>query len=262
MEIHSAFTAPFHTAYRPDTQVSDVARRDTLSSESNRAADTAVSPSGETEGNAAVNDEALGAEGAGSERSDSDRAEPDLTEEELQEIELLKARDAEVRAHEQAHMAAGGGYVTGGASYSYQTGPDGQRYAIGGEVGIDTSMSSDAAANLQKARTIIRAALAPAEPSAQDFSVAASARAMEMDALGDLREERLEEQKLAAEEAVSDAQSRVLDGSSVGVDASGSLSVEGTNEASYPPDASRRRLEARISAFFAPPREEGLSQFA
>ncbi|QIK39064.1 hypothetical protein GWK36_02060 [Caldichromatium japonicum] len=107
-------------------------------------------------------------------------------------IEQLKQRDAEVRAHEQAHIAAGGAYITSGPSYSYQTGPDGRRYAIGGEVGIDTSMNpDDPEGNLAKARAIIRAAMAPAEPSGQDVRVAAAARAMEMRAQQDLRERQI-----------------------------------------------------------------------
>lgn len=87
----------------------------------------------------------------------------------------LQTRDREVRAHEQAHMAAGAG-LTGGASYTYQTGPDGQRYAVGGEVSIDTgAIAGDPSATIEKAEQVRKAALAPANPSAQDLSVAASA---------------------------------------------------------------------------------------
>lgn len=92
-----------------------------------------------------------------------------------QVINQLKARDTEVRAHEQAHMASAGRYATG-MSFVYQAGPDGRQYAVGGEVGIDTStISGNPEANLQKAIVIQRAALAPAEPSAQDQRVARAA---------------------------------------------------------------------------------------
>ena len=95
------------------------------------------------------------------------------------QIQALKARDSEVRTHEQAHLRAAGGIATGGASFTFQTGPDGKRYAIGGEVQIDTSpVSGDPEATLRKAETIRRAALAPASPSPQDYSVAASAASM------------------------------------------------------------------------------------
>ena len=88
-----------------------------------------------------------------------------LSKEEQQEVAKLKQRDAEVRAHEQAHIAAGGHYVRGGANYEYQTGPDGKRYAVGGEVSIDTSpVPDDPQATITKMQTVRRAALAPAKP--------------------------------------------------------------------------------------------------
>lgn len=94
-------------------------------------------------------------------------------------IQQLKARDLEVKAHEQAHLGAGGQYVTSGASYVYQTGPDGNRYAIGGEVGIDTSpIAGNPEATLLKAQQVQAAAMAPAKPSSQDYSVARAAMQM------------------------------------------------------------------------------------
>lgn len=94
-------------------------------------------------------------------------------------VQELKQRDTVVRAHEAAHLAAAGSIATSGANFSYQQGPDGVRYAIGGEVNIDTSpVSGDPAATLRKADTIRRAALAPAEPSGPDMQVAAKAMSM------------------------------------------------------------------------------------
>lgn len=88
-------------------------------------------------------------------------------------IQQLQARDREVRQHEQAHMAAAGGLLKSGPNYSYIVGPDGKRYAIGGSVEIDTSETSeDPEANLEKAKRIQAAALAPAEPSGADLAVA------------------------------------------------------------------------------------------
>lgn len=95
------------------------------------------------------------------------------------EIQALKNRDREVRNHEQAHVSAAGGIAVSGAGFQFVTGPDGQRYAVGGEVSIDTSaVANDPVATLRKAETIRRAALAPAQPSAQDYSVAGKATAM------------------------------------------------------------------------------------
>ncbi|MBT3196748.1 MAG: hypothetical protein HN842_08540 [Gammaproteobacteria bacterium] len=94
-------------------------------------------------------------------------------------LQKLQQRDQEVRSHEQAHIAAGGGNIQGAASYTYQKGPDGQLYAVGGEVNISTSaVSGDPQATMEKAATILRAALAPSSPSSQDMSVAASATRM------------------------------------------------------------------------------------
>ncbi len=95
------------------------------------------------------------------------------------EVQELQETDRRVRAHERAHMAAGGNLVSGGATYQFKTGPDGQRYAVGGEVDLDTSpVKGDPAATKRKAERIRRAALAPADPSPQDRYVAAQAEAM------------------------------------------------------------------------------------
>ena len=102
-------------------------------------------------------------------------------------IAELAARDREVRAHEQAHVAAGGELITSGPSYTYQTGPDRRRYAVGGEVGIDTSpVRGDPEATLDKAARIVAAALAPAQPSPQDYRVAAQANQMASQARVDI----------------------------------------------------------------------------
>ncbi len=95
----------------------------------------------------------------------------ELTDAEKRQVEELKRRDMEVRRHEMAHKAAGAG-VTGALTYSFQTGPDGHRYAVGGEVVIDASPESDPEATIQKMKTVKRAALAPAQPSGVDRAVA------------------------------------------------------------------------------------------
>ncbi len=105
----------------------------------------------------------------------------------LSEIQQLKKRDTDVRAHEQAHLSVAGRYATGGASYSYQTGPDGVRYAVGGEVPIDISSEKSPEATIQKMETIRRAALAPLDPSSADLQIAAQATAKELQAMQQLR---------------------------------------------------------------------------
>jgi len=93
-------------------------------------------------------------------------------------LQTLKIRDREVRAHELAHANVGGKYASG-ASYTFEKGSDGVLYAVAGEVSISTSaISGDPRATLEKAQIVQRAALAPAQPSPQDRSVAASASAL------------------------------------------------------------------------------------
>ena len=115
---------------------------------------------------------------------------------ERQQIEELAARDREVRAHEQAHAAVAG-QLGGSPSYTYQRGPDGVSYAVGGEVNIDTSpVPGDPEATLRKAQQIQRAASAPADPSGQDRQVAAQAVRLEQEARIELRQkQQLESQQ-------------------------------------------------------------------
>lgn len=99
----------------------------------------------------------------------------ELSNEETQEISDLKKRDLHVRAHEQAHMAAGGDLVRGGAHYEYKRGPDGNSYAVSGEVSIDISEERSPEQTVQKMQRVQAAAMAPADPSPQDRAVAAAA---------------------------------------------------------------------------------------
>ncbi|MES9938085.1 MAG: putative metalloprotease CJM1_0395 family protein [Sedimenticola sp.] len=129
-----------------------------------------------------------------------------LSAREQGEVRKLQRRDREVRAHEQAHLAAGGSVVRGGASYQYARGPDGRLYAVGGEVAIDGSgVQGNPQATVLKAETIKRAALAPANPSSQDLQVAAAATLMAATARAEIRAEVREEQAEAAEASSGDA---------------------------------------------------------
>jgi len=161
------------------------------------------------------------------ERRQQDAQEQRQLEAEQREIQKLADRDREVRAHEQAHQAVGGQYA-GPISLSYKRGPDGQNYAVAGEVPISTSkVPNDPQATLDKAETIRRAALAPAEPSSQDRRVAAEAIQMTVEARAEIQQQQQEEftkestseekddsEKLSEEERISDekkAQQQVED---------------------------------------------------
>lgn len=113
-----------------------------------------------------------------------------LSAEEKAQVAKLKARDTEVRQHEQAHLAASGGMATSGATFTYQRGPDGVSYAVGGEVSIDTSPGNSPEETLRRAQTIRAAALAPAHPSGQDHAVAAQAEHMAQQAQMEIAQQR------------------------------------------------------------------------
>ncbi|MEI6896776.1 MAG: putative metalloprotease CJM1_0395 family protein, partial [Psychromonas sp.] len=119
--------------------------------------------------------------------SDS-RKESAFSEAELDVIRALKSRDVEISAHEQAHTSVGGRHASSPV-YRYKTGPDGVKYAISGEVAIDTSkIPGDPQATLQKAQQIKAAALAPVDPSAQDIQVVAKAEQMAAQARSEIVE--------------------------------------------------------------------------
>jgi hypothetical protein len=117
-----------------------------------------------------------------------------LTPADRRQIEKLQSIDRNVRDHEAAHLRAGAGLVTSGPSYSYTYGPDGKRYAVGGEVGIDVAPTGKPQDDIDKARRIEAAALAPADPSDQDLAVASSARQMALRAQAELTAQRQQTQ--------------------------------------------------------------------
>ncbi len=113
-----------------------------------------------------------------------------LDEAEKEQVRELRERDREVRAHENAHLAAGAGVTRGGPSYTFQVGPDGKRYAVGGEVPIQvTSGSDDPNERIIHAQKVRAAALAPAEPSGADLQVAQQASQEIARAQADLRKQ-------------------------------------------------------------------------
>ncbi|MFM5641881.1 putative metalloprotease CJM1_0395 family protein [Aeromonas veronii] len=131
--------------------------------------------------------EATGEDG---QRKQQDPKQQEQQQRQEQQVQDLVERDKEVRTHEQAHQSAGGEYASS-PTYQFTQGPDGKRYATGGEVQIDTSVvPGDPAATIGKMQQIRSAALAPAEPSAQDLAVARSAAASEAKARKELMAEQ------------------------------------------------------------------------
>jgi hypothetical protein len=145
-----------------------------------------------------------------------------LSREEQAQVRKLQARDREVKAHEAAHRAAAGG-MAGGGSYTYQTGPDGRSYAIGGEVSINASYSGSPEEIIRQAETIQRAALAPADPSPQDRRVASQAAAVAAQARSELHAAKREEQSQASQ---SKRDSDSEDDSNTGITLQGQRAID------------------------------------
>jgi hypothetical protein len=134
-----------------------------------------------------------------SETTISSKVKTQLTEADLAMVRELKQRDQKVRQHEMAHLMASGGLAQGGPRYTYQKGPDGQNYAVGGRVHLDISPGKTPEETLQKAQTIQAAAMAPADPSGQDRSIAAKASQMAMKARMELTQQQTAEQSNSSE---------------------------------------------------------------
>lgn len=134
---------------------------------------------------------------AGRENAESRQQEQQQQADEAK-IQELKARDQEVRAHEQAHASVGGQYA-GSPQYEFESGPDSRQYAVGGEVSIDISEESTPERTLQKMQQVQRAALAPAEPSPADLRVAQEAAKKANEARADIAEQsaRQAQQRIA-----------------------------------------------------------------
>ena len=122
----------------------------------------------------------------------------------------LRLRDTDVRRHERSHAAAAGAY--GGAPvFRLVRGPDGRFYAVGGEVGIDVRATGDPANTIRKMEAVIRAALAPTNPSPQDRMVAAKARMIKARAEAELRAQKAQQEADAAKRREERAAATALD---------------------------------------------------
>lgn len=136
-------------------------------------------------------------------KTEEETSGDELTEEEEKQVQDLKKRDAEVKVHEQAHAAVGGSYASA-PSYEYTTGPDNKQYAVGGEVKIDASpVPNNPEATIRKMDIVIRAALAPAEPSSQDKQVALQAQKARLAAQQELSKQTADEQNGKEETSLS-----------------------------------------------------------
>lgn len=149
-----------------------------------------------TVGDGSPNEQESRAESA---EKSSSAAQSRQQEQDIQaEVRDLAARDREVRNHELAHSVAGGRY-SGSPSYEFKRGPDGNNYAVNGEVSIDLARAATPQATIEKMEIVRQAALAPAEPSSQDRQVAAEAARIAAQA----RQELLAESSQTSQNTVS-----------------------------------------------------------
>lgn len=192
------------------------------------AAARAAAARDDVSGAAARDDVSGAADAAGDKKSARASGKP-LSSDQQQQVSDLRQRDAEVRQHEAAHQAAGGAHA-GGASYTYQRGPDGKNYAVGGEVQVDVSRASTPEATISKMDQIKAAALAPAEPSPQDQRVASLADGIKAQAQQELRQQPQEQ-----------------GGGTVGDDSAGAGGTE-TGDAGFKPAENRRATGAYAAA--------------
>jgi hypothetical protein len=132
----------------------------------------------------------------GSPATESDREEnaeggtiPEEDTEAEEAIRELERTDAEVRAHEAAHQARGGRFA-GAATFTYATGPDGKRYAVGGQVPVNVPAGLSPEETIAAMKQVQAAALSPSDPSGADLSVAANASASIAEASSELVRKR------------------------------------------------------------------------
>lgn len=162
-----------------DMQRLSLANRNTATG-SERSGKTSQTASGDNEADSASKPSSVAALHRGDDTASQTNR---LSEEEKKQVAELKDADRTVRQHEMAHQTAGAGLITRGAQYEYKRGPDGQLYAVGGDVQIDSSpVPDDPQATIAKMERVKRAAMAPAEPSTQDRRVASEAATREMQA--------------------------------------------------------------------------------
>lgn len=180
------------------------------------------------------------------------------TSEELDVIEQLKARDREVRAHEAAHATVGGQYA-GSPSYTFQRGPDGRNYAIGGKVSIDVStIPSDPEATARKMDIVRRAALAPAEPSAPDRRIAQEALVKKQKALTEVAkaQKEAEEENKTDETTGSDDKKSSEDSSTTQQNTGTNNSYDSTAE---PSNSRSVSLQQQVEAIYSSSEPESAS---
>ena len=168
-------------------------RSGTDSSENNRVVqDNKASENRAADGNRQENSDSVEDQSNQQSRQNSDSNQRQEQQQQIQ-INKLAQTDRQVKAHEAAHASVGGQYA-GAPTFGYKTGPDGKRYAVSGEVSIDTSrVPNDPFATIRKMEQVRQAALAPVDPSSQDMKVAALASQIISQARQEINQQRFDD---------------------------------------------------------------------
>lgn len=105
----------------------------------------------------------------------------ELSDGERAALDRLRQRDQQVRQEEKAHAAIAGD-LAGPISYTYQRGPDGRNYAVGGSVPIRAQTSGDPNEIARIGARLAAAAHGAVNPSGADLSVARRGYALQSQA--------------------------------------------------------------------------------
>ena len=160
------------------------------------------------------------------------------------QIAKLKQIEEKVKAHEAAHKAVGGNLASS-ASYSYTRGPDGRSYITGGEVQIDMSDGRTPQETISRMQQVIRAALAPSDPSGQDRAVAAAAASR----MAEAQQEKLQADSPTAEQDPA----QPVDPAKEAVDTTLNPEKSGKNNA----QSSSKATDAQIKSAYGNPAVQG-----
>jgi len=111
-------------------------------------------------------------------------SDQDLSERDQSALQALRQRDAQVRQEENAHAGAAGS-IAGPPVYTYQRGPDGRMYAVGGSVSINAqTYTADPAEARALGSRINAAANAAINPSGADQRAASAGNSIAASGVG------------------------------------------------------------------------------
>lgn len=134
-------------------------------------------PSGARKG---LLDGLVGNYGGGERLKNDDKKLETLSDSQLENVKKKREMDKAITEHEDAHFEVAGDLARSGATYTTETGEDGQEYRVAGKVMIDTGTEADPEKTVSKMKQVKKAALAPegnvlAPLSDQDRKVAREA---------------------------------------------------------------------------------------